>query len=121
MTNCRQCGKKLKIKYTDKQKEIARKNLDHFPKHLAEEGQFMDPDVKSKIKRIMYESQLCLNGETDFANALCDDCKTAQLASQANRPSDSSFIDLEKFKEQSDAFMRKWQSDELIRKIKRGY
>jgi hypothetical protein len=64
--------------YTHKQKEIAKKNLDYFPRLLREEGEFMEDGVKSKMKRIIYDSKLCLNDEAAFAHALCENCRKSE-------------------------------------------
>ena len=123
MNHCRQCGIKLTVTYNHKQKEIAKKNVDYLPRLLREEGEFMEDGVKSNMKRIIYESELCLNDEADFAHALCEKCSKSEsekLKKSADTLTDG-FIDLDKTREQSDAFMRKWNAKQLIRKIKRGW
>ncbi len=77
MKECRICGTILPPrKLSENQIKVAKKNINHFTKYLAEEGSYLPIDTKKSIEKIMHESHLWLKGEYTWDEAICEKCKS---------------------------------------------
>lgn len=110
---CRECGTEISVQYNAQQRTIAEKNIQHFSRLLAEEGEYLAGDVERNVRRIIYESELALKGEATFEKALCKKCRKrmAPESTGFQHRGGMSKDELDRIKSRGDSLMRDWWSD----------
>jgi len=117
MKKCRECGSKLKVKYSRGAKEIAKKSIKYFDQLIQEKGEgCLTGNQKAKMNSMLYESRMVLNDEALFEDAFCDKCRKARSDKTAGLAQDLSGKNLMS-REELEAIKDRGERDSLFRGI----